>query len=185
MLCFCDIDFFALQFGFIFNSWIVSWWSRIRKLEDLVEHVCYSLVGNSCFDQSLATSSPFRHKSFKNANASQKNVNCDNLYYTGISYKMKWHMGRMSIKGSNRGESFCWRAVIAKVVPTSNPTSSLAQHLTITAYNLQDGIGSRQKKPGYFTVRLTVSVYPLPLRSAFFEKKFGVFFILEYDSICS
>ena len=49
-------------------------------------------------------------------------------------------MGRMS-KGSNRGESFCSRAVIAKVVPTSNPTSSLAQHLTIAAYNFQDGRG--------------------------------------------
>ena len=49
-------------------------------------------------------------------------------------------MGRMS-KGSKRGESFCSRAVIAKVVPTSNPTSSLAQHLTIAAYNLHDGKG--------------------------------------------
>ena len=42
------------------------------------------------------------------------------------------------------------------------------------------------KKPGYFTVRLTVSVYPpTPYRQFFVKTFFGVFFILDYDSMCS
>ena len=42
--------------------------------------------------------------------------------------------------------------------------------------------GSPQKKPGYFTVRLTVSVYP-PYGQLFMT--FFVFFILAYDARCS
>ena len=42
------------------------------------------------------------------------------------------------------------------------------------------------KKSGYFTVRLTVSDYPTPpLTVSFLWNFFGVFFILEYDSMCS
>ena len=39
------------------------------------------------------------------------------------------------------------------------------------------------KKSGYFTVRLTVSVYPPSL--TVFVNFFCVFFILDYDSMCA
>ena len=73
-------------------------------------------------------------------------------------------------KGSNRGESFCSRAVIAKVVPTSNPTSSLAQHLTIAAYNLHNGKGVvpptkiRSPKPHILGPRGLIVKYPKKLK---------------------
>ena len=43
------------------------------------------------------------------------------------------------------------------------------------------------KKNGYFTNRLTVSIYPPPslLWSAFCEILFAMFSILDYDSMCS
>ena len=41
------------------------------------------------------------------------------------------------------------------------------------------------KKSGYFTDRLTVSVNPPPLQSAFGEFFSMFFFILDYDSMCS
>ena len=49
--------------------------------------------------------------------------------------------------------------------------------------NMREGV----KKSGYFTVRLTVSVYPtLPPYSQLFVNFFWVcFFILDYDSMCS
>ena len=40
------------------------------------------------------------------------------------------------------------------------------------------------KKSGYFTAGLTVSVYPHLLSVSFLWNFFGVFFILDYDSIC-
>ena len=46
-------------------------------------------------------------------------------------------------------------------------------------------LGGRQKN-GYFTVRLTVSVYPPPPYSQLFVNfSFDVFSILDYDSMCS
>ena len=45
----------------------------------------------------------------------------------------------------------------------------------------------RKKENEYFTVRLTVSIYPLPppLTVSFLWNFFGVLFILEHDSMCS
>ena len=46
-------------------------------------------------------------------------------------------------------------------------------------------IGKASKKPGYFTVRLTVSDYPTPPLKVSFLWIFWCVFILEYDSMCS
>ena len=50
---------------------------------------------------------------------------------------------------------------------------------------LYDEKGSRQKKRIFYSQADRKRLPPHPLRSVFCENLFGVFFILDYDSMCS
>ena len=95
---------------------------------------------------------------------------------TILEYLIKWNDiwgGWVRSKEQQRGE------LLLKSSDCRSGPHFKSNVLFGTAFN-QDGNGS-SKKTGYFTVRLTVSVYPPPYgqQSAFFEKKFRCVFYLR------
>ena len=73
------------------------------------------------------------------------------------------------------------RLVILRFFPITSPSFLLPSPFLVFA----SSIGKASKKPGYFTVRLTVSDYPTPPLKVSFLWIFWCVFILEYDSMCS
>ena len=62
----------------------------------------------------------------------------------------------------------------------------LVFYIAIKLKDISAWCKGRHKKTGYFTVRVTASVYHPPLlRSAFCELFFGVLLTLYFDYICS